>query len=282
MARPQKENGYTSIANELLEAIMRVPLPLYEWRVLLCIIRFTYGWNRKEAHVSYTTISRFTGIKAPHVVRAVKGLSARNMIRTRKGREGIIYAVQKDYDKWLFPPEGIPAQAKSIASTGNTPLPPEGMAAPSKPLTGKGQPGPKERIKDIKDISLRERLLKETKKIFPALSSIPDSIPDERLDFIIYKVGKGEIRADAIKNPLAYLKALTVCEAFPPFLEREARREKRRREERERRKREEDEDRKAIESRDYNAEKAREVIKKLSGGRSCRTFTPSDTSIRVI
>ena len=49
MANPQKEEGYTAIANDLFEAVYRFNFTLRELKVLLSIIRRTYGYNRKEA-----------------------------------------------------------------------------------------------------------------------------------------------------------------------------------------------------------------------------------------
>ena len=48
MASPQIEDGYTKIANELLEAISKVNLSSYEFRVIMAIIRKTYGFNKKS------------------------------------------------------------------------------------------------------------------------------------------------------------------------------------------------------------------------------------------
>ena len=48
MANPQKENGFTSIANEILEALARVDLPSYERRVVDVIIRKTWGFVDKN------------------------------------------------------------------------------------------------------------------------------------------------------------------------------------------------------------------------------------------
>ena len=51
MANPQKENGYTTIANELLEAIYCSKFSPTEFKMLLFIFRYTYGFNRKVARL---------------------------------------------------------------------------------------------------------------------------------------------------------------------------------------------------------------------------------------
>ena len=47
MANPQKENGYTSIANDIVEALAGIRIPGEARQCLDVILRKTYGWNKK-------------------------------------------------------------------------------------------------------------------------------------------------------------------------------------------------------------------------------------------
>jgi len=58
MANPQPENGHTDIANEIIEALWKINLSSYEWRVLLYLLRKTYGWHKKTDQIS---LSQFSG-----------------------------------------------------------------------------------------------------------------------------------------------------------------------------------------------------------------------------
>lgn len=49
MSNPQIENGYTKIANELLEALIQAELSGAEYRIVCFIIRQTYGYNQKQS-----------------------------------------------------------------------------------------------------------------------------------------------------------------------------------------------------------------------------------------
>jgi len=40
----------------------------------MVIFRLTYGWNRKEAEISFGEFSKMTGIKRRHCVRGLKSL----------------------------------------------------------------------------------------------------------------------------------------------------------------------------------------------------------------
>ncbi len=45
---PQLEDGYTRIANELLEAIASAPMTLGQIRICLFLVRNTYGFGGKK------------------------------------------------------------------------------------------------------------------------------------------------------------------------------------------------------------------------------------------
>ncbi len=96
MDAPQIENGYTKIANELLEAISKVNLSSYEFRVMLAIIRKTYGFNKKHDWLSLSQIEEITNIKSHNVCRTIKKLVDKNMLL----KNGKITGIQKQYKKW--------------------------------------------------------------------------------------------------------------------------------------------------------------------------------------
>lgn len=107
MANPQKENGFTPIANELLEALMKFRPPAEKRAIFDSILRRTYGYGRKEAAISGDYFAQLTNINRRHVARAIKWLEQANMITATpapRGRGSIsTYAIQKDYDLWQLP-----------------------------------------------------------------------------------------------------------------------------------------------------------------------------------
>jgi len=48
MASPQRENGYTGVANEILEALARVQMSGHEWRIVMALFRETYGHQTRR------------------------------------------------------------------------------------------------------------------------------------------------------------------------------------------------------------------------------------------
>ncbi len=119
MASPQKENGYTQLSNELLEAVVGCYLSSYEKDVILAIIRKTYGWGKTKDWVAASQLSDMTGIPRPHITRTVKKLVSKKIV-TQTGNS---IGIQKDYDQWIVKWRKLPKQVTGVTQTGNRKLP---------------------------------------------------------------------------------------------------------------------------------------------------------------
>ena len=102
LANPQKENGYVPIANEIIEALARIKFTDEERRCLLCVIRKTYGFNKKSDQISLTQFQEFTGLSRRQVVRALNSLGTRAVLARDRGDTSRItsYVFEKNYEKW--------------------------------------------------------------------------------------------------------------------------------------------------------------------------------------
>lgn len=103
MASPQKENGYTSIANELLEQIYRRRFSASQLKILLLVIRFTYGFNRRTATLSNTFIAAGTGMHEITVSKEVGTLLRDNVLKLHKKpsfHNARVMGINKDYEGW--------------------------------------------------------------------------------------------------------------------------------------------------------------------------------------
>jgi phage replication O-like protein O len=96
MASPQLEDGYTKVANELLEALVSVQMSGSEWQYLMCLIRKSYGYNQKEAWLKNTYVAKACGLHRQRVYEAKTRLLEKNIV-TQK-RDKII--LNKDYETW--------------------------------------------------------------------------------------------------------------------------------------------------------------------------------------
>lgn len=121
MANPQKERGFTAIANEIVDKFCRYRLSGEEWLVLWVILRKTYGWNKKEDKISLSQFSVMTDMKRPSVVRAIKKLVAKELLTVNKEATsfGNMYRFNKDFDKWSAVTKKLPVVAKLLTGSSN-------------------------------------------------------------------------------------------------------------------------------------------------------------------
>lgn len=117
---PQKENGYTAIANELMEALAAYPIPASQMQCLLAVLRETYGWDRKTAAISLTRFVDLTKLDRRHAHRALNELVKKNVIKVNKrsAKDGTkltsMYRLNKIYTSWVF----VPKKARGSAIKG--------------------------------------------------------------------------------------------------------------------------------------------------------------------
>ncbi len=129
MANPQKENGYLALSLEIMDALVRTRIPGEARQVLDCIIRKTYGWNKRKDVIALSQFVATTGLTKPHIIRCIKKLQNMNIIIAQKGnKNGTTYGLQKNYDKWIALPKKatLPKKAISVAHKGNSSLPIKG------------------------------------------------------------------------------------------------------------------------------------------------------------
>lgn len=103
MANPQLENGYTRIANELIDAIGQMDLNGAELKVLLCVLRYTYGFQRKSHKLSASFISKWGNCSDRTVKRALKRLIVLNILTVvNEGQKGVVSVLElnKNFDLW--------------------------------------------------------------------------------------------------------------------------------------------------------------------------------------
>ena len=101
MAKPQLENGYTQISNEILEAFAKIRISGECWQCLNVIIRKTYGFKKKEDWISLSQFVDFTGLKKESVCRALKKLIDMRIINKDVNNGKVKYSLQKDYALWI-------------------------------------------------------------------------------------------------------------------------------------------------------------------------------------
>lgn len=97
---PQLEDGYTRIANELFEAILRHGFSQREVLVIFAILRKTYGYGKKEDDMSASQIGAMINKHRNHVTVTINELVKMNVITKKLGNYGMILGLNKSYESW--------------------------------------------------------------------------------------------------------------------------------------------------------------------------------------
>ena len=207
MANPQCENGHTNLANELLEAMIRTPLSDYEHRILLFIIRKTYGYKKTVDWISQQQIVESSGIKKSHVCRTIKKLKDKNIII----KEFKMIGIQKDYEQWKLPKQvtnisylnrelsknKLPKQVTPVTQTGNKKLPIQGPTKEKKENTTKY-------TEDSIEIQLSKLLLEKIKINNPKFKE-PSLQQWAKYIFMMVKYDKRDIKD--IKDVISFCQS---------------------------------------------------------------------------
>jgi len=152
MASPQKENGFTPIANEILDRLASFPFPNKTGvpiALILFVIRKTWGYQKKTDVISLTQFEKGIGSNRPTVVHWLKYLVKANILV--KGREltriGVEYGFNKDWEQWKW---GVKAtqlvkgrkftSKVALTDTSYVPLTHKRKKENTKETTSKGEP----------------------------------------------------------------------------------------------------------------------------------------------
>ena len=103
MANPQKENGYTPISNELFDAIISFGFVATHYKIVLCCLRYSYGFSRKDAELSESFLSKATKISKRYISQELNNLVAMNVITVVKEStysSARIICINKNYEEW--------------------------------------------------------------------------------------------------------------------------------------------------------------------------------------
>lgn len=102
---PQLEDGFTPVANPIMEALARTQLSGYEWRVLLFLLRKTYGWSKRSDVISLSQFVDGTGLDRRHVARTIKSLVRKRIVAVDSAKLGTskmsTYTFNKHFGEWV-------------------------------------------------------------------------------------------------------------------------------------------------------------------------------------
>jgi len=112
----QLEEGYVKLANTLLDSLLMADITLHQQKVMLAIIRKTYGFNKKVDRITNAQIAKITGLPETRVCTAKNQLLARKFLLM----DGNCIGVNKIVSEWQHFPE---TGNKTFPKMGNIALP---------------------------------------------------------------------------------------------------------------------------------------------------------------
>lgn len=110
------EDGYTRLANDILEMAYKVRLNGNAMSVLLAVIRLTYGWNKSRDRIAGVQLADETGLNESEVSRAIAQLLERHIIEVEGDKRKIkTIGINRRVDEWI-----LRKPARSVAQTHNS------------------------------------------------------------------------------------------------------------------------------------------------------------------
>lgn len=94
------DNGFTRLANELLEAAIYHDLSKRQYKIFFAIVRKTYGFQKKADRISGSQFSELTNMPRARCSVTVVELEAMKIIKRESGCYGLI-EINKNVSEWL-------------------------------------------------------------------------------------------------------------------------------------------------------------------------------------
>lgn len=110
MASPQKENGATIIANEVMAKLCTLSVSGRELRMVLLVIRKTYGFQKKFDWISLSQFAKELSIGTPEVCKLKKSLLTKRILKLH----GKCIGFNKDWETWGTGENATGKEAKRV------------------------------------------------------------------------------------------------------------------------------------------------------------------------
>lgn len=127
VASPQRENGFTAIANEILEHTYSAKLTVTQLKIIMAIWRYTYGFREKQHNLSLSFLAKAIGTNRNFISRELSKLCEMKIInKILKTQQGQVLQFNKNYDEWVLSSRGVvqtdncyPNRQQSVIQTDN-------------------------------------------------------------------------------------------------------------------------------------------------------------------
>ena len=83
---PQKEDGYTAIANEIVEVLARTNLTGTQFALVWAVIRKTYGFHKKEDSIGIDQFVKMLGVSRRTIIYNLQDLEQKKVLIIKRSR----------------------------------------------------------------------------------------------------------------------------------------------------------------------------------------------------
>ncbi|MFM0256078.1 replication protein [Paraburkholderia sediminicola] len=97
---PQTQDGFTRIANELLDALLFARLTGQQLAVVMAVVRKTYGFNKRSDDIGLSQIRKMTNIDKANLSRTVAQLVDLRILHRADGEYAHTLSLNKHYRQW--------------------------------------------------------------------------------------------------------------------------------------------------------------------------------------
>ena len=113
MASPQLKNGFTEIANEIIEHLILPGTNGQELKLILFTIRKTYGFHKKQDKISLSQFQKALQVKRANICRIIKSLVAKRLLLKEKN----LYKFNKNWEQWIVAKRLHSSQKDNLGSS---------------------------------------------------------------------------------------------------------------------------------------------------------------------
>jgi phage replication O-like protein O len=121
MGKPQTEDGYIRIANELFDAILAFSFSGRQQKIISAVMRKTYGFNKTQDEIGLTQFVNMTGIEMKHVSTVIAELVEMNVLIVSNGTHARLIKINKNYQEWVSLKKGVSLKRVSLKEVKGSP-----------------------------------------------------------------------------------------------------------------------------------------------------------------
>ncbi|WP_205168805.1 replication protein [Burkholderia sp. LMG 13014] len=97
----QAEERYTRVPHSVLEALALADFGKRHYKILMVLMRQTYGYDKAADEISLTQFHDKTGVLPPHISAAIGELIDMQVLVKSPGRYAASLSINKDFDQWI-------------------------------------------------------------------------------------------------------------------------------------------------------------------------------------